>query len=130
MMSSRLKYSLTIALVIFGMLGQAYFGITALLEPVKLLAKLKEVDASGVIFAQYMAVRNLSLIVLGIIILARKERRVLGYFLLLNGVIQVGDSILGATRHDVMSAVFPVILAVLYFLSARFLLWPEVSLKE
>lgn len=121
-MTARTKYRLIIVLIAFGMLGYAYFGVTALIDPAQLTHEGGVVDENGKLFAQYMGIRNLAMIVLAVIILAKKELKVLAYFLLLSGIIQAGDTVLGAIHNDPMSTIFPAIFAILYFLSTRFLL--------
>ncbi len=115
---SKLTYRLITILTIIGALGLTVFGIVALANPVAVLPKGSSINDAATIYAQYMAVRNLTIAALLIYILIAKQMKVLGYFLLLNGIIQTGDAILGVIHSEPSNIGVPVILAILFILSA------------
>lgn len=61
-MSAKAKYNIILIFLVVSMLGSAYFSIMGLLNPQKILPVGTVLNESGIIFARYMAVRNLAII--------------------------------------------------------------------
>jgi len=104
-------------------LASGYFLVRSLLDPSGLVPG-GDTDAA-MTYAGYMAARSIAL--LGGLAWFAMQRawRPLALLLLLNGVVQALDAVLGAARHQVPQTVGPAIFAVALFASGMALLRAE-----
>lgn len=121
-MSDKLIYRLIIALTVFSAMGLTFFGLAGLFSPGKLLPAGTVVSEGITTYAHHMGARNLSIVILMVAALVLQSRRMLGYMLLLNGLIQAFDGVFGAMSGEVMRTVFPVLICVTNLLAAKYLL--------
>ncbi len=120
-MSEKLIYRLIIALVIFGSFGLLFFALMGIMNPIGFLPPHEQPQAAN-IYAQYMAARNIGIILLLLVIAVLRSKKALAFFLLLNGFIQAIDTVIGVIHKESMQTFAPLILTILFILAGRYLL--------
>lgn len=98
---------------VFAGLGMLVFAGLGLLDPGAMLPG-GDAEAASV-FAGYMAARNVVLGGAALVLLALRAWRPLSLVLVLNGLVQVLDMVLGAFRGELLETVSPAIIAVALF---------------
>lgn len=101
---------------VFSFLGLAYFGVLGLIDPAALVPGADTEAAKT--FASYLAPRNLVMGGAAVLLLVLRAWRPLGLLLVLNGVVQALDAVLGLARGDVAQTVGPAVIAVALFAAA------------
>ncbi len=94
-------------------LGLAYFGVVGLVAP-GALAPGGDAETAAT-FASYMSTRNLVMGAAAIVLLVVRAWSALSLVLVLNGVVQALDAVLGLVRLEVLETVAPAVIAVLLF---------------
>ncbi len=97
-------------------LALAFFGVKALTAPAEGLPA----GTTIAIYAQFMAARNIPLVIALIAAIFVRDRTVLATLLGLGGLIQIADAMIGISIGSASLIISPLILATLYFLSARY----------
>ena len=119
-MIKTLSWRTIIIMAIVSLLGIAVFGIVPLTYPM-LLQPDHNIHAAFAMYSMYMGIRNLLLAVFIAAALIARDRRGLGWMLLLNGCIQTADIIVGINHHNPGEIFGPLFFVILC-------LWPAFSL--
>lgn len=122
---NRSRLIFAVAVTVFTVLGLLYYGVLGLVDP-KALTPGGDIEAAQT-FAGYMAVRNLVLAAAAVLLLALRSWRGVAMILILNGLIQACDTVLGAINHEVATTVAPAIIAAALFTAATLLLRSDTA---
>lgn len=125
--SHRLGLSLVVALTVASALGLAYFAVTGLVDPGKL------VEGGGTeaaqVYAGYMAMRNIVLVALLVGLLVARAWRPLACVLAADAAVQCGDTVLGVGQGRVAETIGPAVFAVLLVVAACWL-WRQAPAHD
>lgn len=109
-------------IALLGALGMVYFGLTAWLSPLQQLHEGASLTEGITIYSRYLAARNLPIAALLVYLVVKFDRRVMGYALLLMGMIQALDTIIGISENNVPAIIAPLVLSTCFFASSYYLL--------